>query len=83
MTKKRVKPSGDWRERHVYFYTCSGPCGKKKRQSFKRGVARAKYCRLCRRLKPHPDQRSLFPAPPEAQEGPREGDTGPPGPSGV
>jgi hypothetical protein len=53
----------EYKERHVYFFRCK-ECGKSKRSSFKRRIARAKRCRTCRSVRPNENQQRLFDLPP-------------------
>lgn len=61
MTQEAKPKTKRFKERRIYFFTCAGRCGKKRRQSLRRSVARAAKCKKCRRqehIEKH--QHSLF-----------------------
>lgn len=51
-----------YKERHIWYFQCNG-CGKKRRQSHKKKIAREAICQDCRRLNAQPQYPGLFDAP--------------------
>lgn len=51
-----------YKERRIWYFQCKG-CGKKRRQSHKKKIAREAICRDCRRINAEPKYPGLFDVP--------------------
>lgn len=54
-----MKKRKEWKERHVYYFECQGPCGSR-RYSFYRARANRGICRKCRKAIADKNQMKMF-----------------------